>query len=146
MEQFTAANGSIVTIRPARSDDEPTLTQMACSEDMEGLRGFDDTLVAEDDYGIAGFCRVRTYRGEHYVNPIITAPRVRGCHVGVALMRASLAAHGRLKFVARGYAVPFYKALGCAPTTWRTIAPEIAEDCATCAHAGTCHPLPMIYE
>lgn len=146
MERFTAADGSTVAIRPARPEDEPTLVCMACSEDMEGLEGFDDTLVAEDAQGIAGFCRVRTYNGEHYVNPIITAQRVRGRHVGIALMRASLAAHGRLKFVARGYAVPFYRALGCVPTAWEDIAPEVASDCDVCPQAGTCHPLPMAYE
>jgi GNAT superfamily N-acetyltransferase len=137
-----------MTIRPFRPSDEPRLVELGQHEDMGTLVGFDTTLVAEGTGDgaagtILGFCRLRILDGIAYVNPVVTDPAYRRRGVGEALMNAACEEYGELRFVARGYAVPFYRGLGCTDVDWSAIAPEVASDCDGCTLFGTCHPQPM---
>ena len=114
--------------------------------DMGTLDGFEDTLVATHlSGGIAAFCRLRIYDGIAHVNPIVVDESLRGHGVGAALMKAARERYGELRFVARGYAVGFYKFIGCASVEWDEIAPEVASDCDDCEKRDECQPLPMKY-
>ncbi|MDD5806268.1 MAG: GNAT family N-acetyltransferase [Eggerthellales bacterium] len=122
------------------------MIRLATLEHMEGLRGFDSTLVARTPDGhVAGFCRVREFDGVAYVNPLVTAKEYRRQGLGAALMREAFLTWGELRFVARGYAVGFYRNIGSVPAKWTDIAPQIACDCNECEMLPDCNPLPMIY-
>ena len=138
-------NAQQVTIRTMQEEDLPTICALAAAEDMELSGDFVRTFVAVDEGGIAGFCRIRLFDGTYYVNPVVTAPRVRGSGLGRILMDEAIRRHGEVSFVARGYAVPFYRHIGCEEIPWEAIAPEIAADCDECEMAATCGALPMRY-
>lgn len=144
---FTAHNEEApYVVRPSTSADEPVLIALAQAEDMTIFEGFEATLVAEDSTGsIAGFCRIRVYNEESFVNPLVVSPAFRKCGVGKLLMKEASQRWGTLKFVARGSAVPFYTSIGSIPVPWESIAPEVADDCNGCAQLEHCHPLPMSY-
>lgn len=137
-----------MVIRPFQQADQPRLVELGQHEDMGTLEGFETTLVAEGTEGetagvILGFCRLRTFGGIAYVNPVVVDPAFRGRGIGEALMREACAQYGELRFVARGYAVPFYQGIGCTDIDWSEIAPEVASDCDDCTLFETCHPRPM---
>ena len=142
--EMTGANNTPeLHIRMAQSTDYPAIIAMGEAADMGTLEGFEDTLVAEMDNEIAGFCRIRIYDGVAHVNPIVVAETLRGMHIGERLMHAARGRYGELRFVARGYAVGFYEKLGCMPCTWEDIAPEVASDCDGCTTLESCKPFPM---
>lgn len=135
-----------ISIRDYVPNDEGAIEALAAAEDMGHLSGFEETLVATDEENrIVGFCRVRTIDGIHYVNPVVSSPEVRGDGVGKMLMNAARERFGELRFVARGYAVPFYRHIGCTEIPWKDITPIVAGDCDDCNRAATCNPLPMRY-
>ncbi len=53
-----------------------------------------------------------------HVNPVVVNRDWRGYGVGRALMDDALARYGELRFVARGGAVAFYRALGYEEISW----------------------------
>lgn len=133
------------TIEPARSGDESELVALGEAAGMGVLKGFETTLVARlADGHIGGFCRIRIFDGIAYVNPIVTSEHARGMGLGAALMNAAHEAYGELRFVARGYAIPFYQSIGCTEAPWGSICAEVAADCSECPDFETCKPLPMI--
>lgn len=133
-----------LTIRLACKTDEERIMELGRKAGMGTLGGFDETLVAcLEDGTIAGFCRVRTIEGVAYINPIVVDESLRRCGIGTTLMDAAQSAHGELRFVARGCAVPFYRALGCDEVPWSDIDPAIACDCDECAGFDSCRPIPM---
>ncbi len=135
----------IIDITPAQPDDEPELVNLGERAGMGTLKGFDTTLVARfEDGSLAGFCRLRIFDGIAYVNPIVTSEDARGTGVGTALMKAARDKYGELRFVARGYAVPFYRQLGCVEIPWDMICHEVASDCDGCDEFEACKPLPMM--
>ncbi len=135
-----------IIVRSFIPKDEPVLVKLGKKERMGTLSGFQTTLVAVTQNKIAGFCRIRTYEGHPYVNPIIVSQAFRHKGVGEKLMKCAQGKWGTLRFVARGYAVPFYQTIGCRPIGWNSIADEVIEDCRTCSMYSSCKPLPMVYE
>ena len=134
------------TIRQSTPQDEPEMIRLAALEHMEGLEGFDTSLVAHAPDGrVAGFCRVRIFDGVAHVNPLVTAGEFRRQGLGAALMHEAFLTWGELRFVARGYAVDFYRGIGSVPAKWTDIAPSVACDCDGCEMLPGCNPLPMIY-
>ena len=138
-------SSSPIHIREALPRDEPALVAMGERAGMGTLFGFGSTLVAcQEDGTPVGFCRIRTFDGIPYVNPIVTDERARGMGVGAALMKRANERFGELRFVARGYAIPFYRSLGCKEIPWQLLCPEVAGDCDTCGDFECCKPLPMM--
>lgn len=133
-----------MSIRLAAEGDEDTLAALAEAEGMEGIRSFDDTLVAQADASIAGFCRIRMIDGSACVNPIVISPPFRKCGIGRLLMNAALSRYGTLTFVSRGESIGFYESIGCTNCPWNEIPEELAQDCASCVRKDSCHPKPMI--
>lgn len=137
---------AIAEIRMSTPADYPAIIRMGEAADMGTLDGFEDTLVATHlSGGIAAFCRLRIYDGIAHINPIVVDESLRGHGVGAALMKAARERYGELRFVARGYAVGFYKFIGCTPVEWDEIAPEVASDCDDCEKRDECQPRPMKY-
>ena len=135
---------AIAEIRLAEPADYPAIVRMGEAADMGTLEGFEDTLVATNREGrVAAFCRLRRYDGVAHVNPIVVDETLRGHGVGAALMQEARKRYGELRFVARGYAIGFYKFIGCTTAEWDEIAPEVAHDCDDCNEFADCHPLPM---
>ena len=141
-EAYTMLN---YTIEPAQSGDEPELVALGEAAGMGVLKGFETTLVARlADGRIGGFCRIRIFDGIAYINPIVTSEHARGMGLGAALMNAAHETYGELRFVARGYAIPFYQSLDCTEAPWGSICAEVAADCNECPDFETCKPLPMV--
>lgn len=140
---------AFLTIAPSTAEDEPLMQALAAAEHMGELTGFETTLVAWDTrtspHTLAGFCRIKIYHGDAYVNPLVTAPAYRKQGVGSALMRAVSDCWGEVSFVARGYAVPFYESIGSQRIDWDCICPEVASDCDDCSMLAGCNPTPMRY-
>lgn len=131
-------------IRLALPRDEERIIALGQQAGMGTLSGFGETLVACLSNGtIAGFCRIRTIEGVAYVNPIVIDATLRGCGIGTTLMHAACTIHKELRFVARGYAVPFYRSLACEEIPWSSIHRTIACDCDECADFASCRPVPM---
>ncbi len=138
--------GRDFSIRFAITADEPTMSAWAQAEDMGALKGFENTLVAQDASGeLLGFCRITIVDNCPYVNPLIVSGKHRKRGIGKALMACALAQWGPLRFVARGWSVPFYRSIGSLNLPWEEIAPEIASDCDGCSLYDSCHPQPMMY-
>lgn len=133
-----------ITIRPATPEDESQLIALGQQADMGTLEGFETTLVACIENNPVGFCRLRIFDEIAYVNPIVVAQRVRNMGIGNALMRVANTQYGELRLVARGYAVPFYRSLGCREIPWDYICDEVADDCSKCPDFDECTPQPMI--
>lgn len=132
-----------VTIRPARPDDAPFIAQLADAFDMGELSDRGISYVAERKGQPLGFIRLMEDAGIWHVNPVAVDPAAQHQGVGAALMAFAHELYGELRFVARGYAVPFYDALGCEPVPWEAIGPLVAADCDDCPLYPTCHPQPM---
>ena len=144
--QTKKAEEACIRIRPFQPQDQTALVALGQAEDMGTLDGFETTLVAEDRNGrVAGFCRVRIFDGQAYVNPLVTAPEFRHQGIGAKLMHAAGTHWGELRFVARGYAVPFYRSIGSVDAPWSSICEDVASDCDGCTLYPTCHPQPMSY-
>ncbi len=78
------------------------------------------------------------------MNPVVIESARRGRGIGRALMRFARQRKGPLRFVARGYAVPFYQKLGCTTIPWSEIPASLASDCDAGDMLATCFPQPMI--
>lgn len=132
-------------IRPFEPADEQAVVVLGEAAGMGILKGFEHTAVAQDASGetVLGFCRIRIFDGIAYVNPLVIADQARGMGIGSALMLHCADLYGELRLVARGYAVPFYRSLGCTLAQWDDIAPEVAQDCPACPDAAVCRPQPM---
>ena len=130
-------------IRPAAPEDAARIAELVDEADMGELSDRGVTWVAERDRHVLGFIRLLEDAGQWYVNPVVVDSSHRHEGVGAALMRFAHQRYGELRFVARGYAVPFYEALGCEDVPWESIAPLVADDCDGCSMLATCHPQPM---
>lgn len=141
--------GQSILVREAIEADAAQITRLADDARMGPLSDRGVVFVAEDVHEpglILGFIRIVEAEGSSYVNPIVVAAEGQGRGVGRLLMERMRVRFGRLLFVARGEAVPFYEALGCAPVAWNVIAPLIAEDCEGCVERATCRPRPMAFD
>lgn len=130
-------------IRPSVPKDAGRIAVLADEADMGELSDRGVTWVAERDRQIVGFIRLLEDKGQWYVNPVVVDAEYRREGIGAALMTFARQRYGELRFVARGYAVPFYEALGCEEVSWEAIAPLVADDCDECSMLATCHPQPM---
>lgn len=139
----TAPAQDAFLIRPPAPEDVNRIAALAEEADMGELSDRGVTWVAERDHYILGFIRLLEDAGQWYVNPVVVDSSHRREGVGAALMRFARQRYGELRFVARGYAVPFYEALGCEDIPWESIAPLVADDCDGCSMLATCHPQPM---
>lgn len=138
--------GQSILVREAIEADDGQIARLADDARMGPLSDRGVVFVAADAHDperLLGFVRIVEAEGSFYVNPIVVAADGRGRGVGRLLMEHMRARFGRLLFVARGEAVPFYEALGCAPVSWNVIAPLIAEDCNGCVERASCCPQPM---
>lgn len=131
------------TIRPATQADWPAVLQLAATAHIDQLSAGRKTFVAEQDSEIVGFIRLVESNGIWYVNPVVVDPSMQRKGIGRQLMQFANKQFGELRFVARGYAVPFYEALSCEPIAWDQIAPIVADDCTECDMQETCFPVPM---
>lgn len=130
-------------VRPADAGDAPLIARLAAEADMGELSNRGCVYVAECADESVGFIRLLEDSGVWYVNPIVVDAAHRRKGIGEALMRFARNRVGELRFVARGYAVPFYEALGCETLSWEAIAPLVADDCNGCEMLPDCHPQPM---
>ncbi len=143
MELSLVSQHPAITIRPATPEDKPQLVAMGEEANMGTLEGFETTLVACVEDSLVGFCRLRIFNEIAYVNPIVISKHTRNMGVGSALMRTANMQYGELRLISRGYAVPFYRSLGCREIPWSRICNEVANDCAECSNFNECAPLPM---
>lgn len=139
----TAPAKDAFCLRPAAPEDAARIAALADEADMGELSDRGVTWVAERDHHVLGFIRLLEDAGQWYVNPVVVDSSYRREGLGAALMRFARQRYGELRFVARGYAVPFYEALGCEDIPWESIAPLVADDCDGCSMLATCHPQPM---
>lgn len=133
----------VFRIRPSIPEDAERIAALADESDMGELSDRGITWVAERDHQIVGFIRLLEDEDQWYVNPVVVDAAYRREGIGAALMTFAHKRYGELRFVARGYAVPFYEALGCENVSWDVIAPLVADDCDGCSMLATCHPQPM---
>ena len=130
-------------LREAIPGDAAAIAALAAEASVGELSDRGRNFVAEREGAVAGFIRLVEADGCWYVNPVVVAAEHRRTGLGALLMAFARERFGELRFVARGYAVPFYEALGCEKASWDAIAPIIAADCDTCDAAPTCHATPM---
>lgn len=138
-----------IFVREAIEADNTQIAHLADQAHMGPLSDRGVVFVAEDvrdPRRVLGFIRIVEAEDARYVNPIVVAAEGQGRGVGRLLMEHMRARFGRLLFVARGEAVPFYDTLGCVPVSWDDIAPLIAEDCDDCADRASCRPQPMAFD
>lgn len=138
------AKAEELVIRPAESHDLDTVAQLAQEADMGTLSDRGLTYVADQGGSVVGFIRLLEDEGLWYVNPVVVAEAHRHKGIGQALMLFAHKRYGELRFVARGSAVAFYRALGCREIPWDAIAPVVADDCDGCSLLENCRPLPMV--
>lgn len=151
MGRFSAATteaadhgqGATVRLREATPADTCAIAALAAEASVGALSDRGRSFVAERHGTVAGFIRLVEAEGCWYVNPVAVAAEHRRTGLGALLMHFAHERFGELRFVARGYAVPFYEALGCEKIGWDAIAPIIAADCDGCEAAPTCRATPM---
>lgn len=133
------------SIRDGREADLNYLNAYAYAEGMGALAGVEGVRVAVNDEDVpVGFLRIQVGAdGVAYVNPVVTCAPWRGWGVGRALVEEAIERYGRLRLVARGASIPFYRALSFEDFAWSDVAPEIAADCDGCEMYEECTPLPM---
>lgn len=132
-----------LTLRAATTSDTDAIARLATEADIDELSNRGCFFVAEQDDEMIGFIRLVEADGIWHVNPVVVTSSRRRTGIGAMLMRFARSHFGELRFVARGYAVPFYEALGCESVAWDAIAPLIAADCDDCSMAPTCGATPM---
>lgn len=138
----TAGDGA-TALRAATPDDAAAIAALAAEASVGALSDRGRSFVAERHGTVAGFIRLVEAEGCWYVNPVVVAAEHHRTGLGALLMHFAHERFGELRFVARGYAVPFYEALGCEKIGWDAIAPIIAADCDGCEAAPTCRATPM---
>ena len=137
---------ALFSIRDATDEDLPIVNSYAYWEGMDDMPSAEGIRVAVEPGGaIVGFCRLaRGVDGKDYVRPMVTYATWRRHGVGRALIEDALArSNGELLLVARGTAVPFYRACGFVETTWDDLEEDAASDCTMCEMRGECGPQPM---
>lgn len=137
-----------ITVREATYADITHIDRLADAANMGSLSDGGDLYVAEsadDRVCILGFIRIFEAEGEPYVYPIVVDKAARRLGIGRTLMEYARKRYGRIQFVARGAAVPFYDALDCERISWSDIAREVTLDCDECSDRALCHPQPMAY-
>lgn len=132
-----------LSVRPADPGDASFIARLAAEAAMGELSDRGCVYVAERAGESMGFIRLLEDSGTWYVNPVVVDAAHRREGIGEALMGFARDRVGELRFVARGYAVPFYEALGCETLPWEAIAPIVADDCDGCEMLPDCHPQPM---
>lgn len=138
-----ATPDGVVILRAATPDDAAAIAALAAEASVGALSDRGRSFVAERHGTVAGFIRLVEAEGCWYVNPVVVAAEHRRTGLGALLMHFAHERFGELRFVARGYAVPFYEALGCEKIGWDAIAPIIAADCDGCEAVPTCRATPM---
>ena len=138
-----ATPDGVVILRAATPDDAAAIAALAAEASVGALSDRGRSFVAERHGTVAGVIRLVEAEGCWYVNPVVVAAEHRRTGLGALLMHFAHERFGELRFVARGYAVPFYEALGCEKIGWDAIAPIIATDCDGCEAAPTCRATPM---
>lgn len=119
-----------------------------CGNENESPNAEEDGRTSDPrgEGDVLGFIRIVRSQGHDYVCPVVVSPQARGRGVGMALMDFAHDRFGCLRFVSRGSAVPFYESLGCRPTSWADIAPDIGSDCLDCPDRAGCAPQPMVWD
>ena len=147
MSQMTSQQAEpLFSLRDATDDDLPIVNRYAYWEGMDNMPSAEGIRVAVEPGGaIVGFCRVaRGVDGKDYVRPMVTYHTWRRHGVGRALIEDALArSNGELLLVARGGAVPFYRACGFTEATWDDLEEDVASDCSQCEMRDECNPQPM---
>ena len=138
-----ATPDGVVILRAATPDDAAAIAALAAEASVGALSDRGRSFVAERHGTVAGFIRLVEAEGCWYVNPVVVAAEHHRTGLGALLMHFAHERFGELRFVARGYAVPFYEALGCEKIGWDAIAPIIAADCDGCEAAPACRATPM---
>ncbi|WP_236759109.1 GNAT family N-acetyltransferase [Adlercreutzia mucosicola] len=138
-----ATPDGVVILRAATPDDAAAIAALAAEASVGALSDRGRSFVAERHGTVAGFIRLVEAEGCWYVNPVVVAAEHHRTGLGALLMHFAHERFGELRFVARGYAVPFYEALGCEKIGWDAIAPIIAADCDGCEAVPTCRATPM---
>lgn len=134
-----------VYIRPAVANDEAFVLYLLYHADMDELPSLDEVFVAVNDANEpVGLIRVQPTALGYHVAPVVVAPEWRGCGIGRLLMDFALERFGTLKLVARGSAVPFYRALGYREISFDEISNELEEDCVSCPYFEECGPVPFM--
>lgn len=141
--QAAGTGSAPLVVREAAAADAAFIGRLAAEADMGELSDRGRTYVAERGGAPVGFIRLLEDKGMWYVNPVVVDATHRREGIGEVLMRYACDRFGELRFVARGYAVPFYEALGCENVPWEAIAPVVADDCDGCDLLPDCHPQPM---
>lgn len=136
---------SLITVRPAQTDDLDVICFYANSEGMDDIPEPDDVYVAlNQDDEIVGFIRlVFDDEGVCHVNPIVVYPSWRGFGVGRYLTEFALERYGELRLVSRGGSRAFYEALGFEPIDISLIYKDVAAECDECPLYEECKPCPM---
>ena len=138
-----ATPDGVVILRAATPDDAAAIAALAAEASVGALSDRGRSFVAERHGTVAGVIRLVEAEGCWYVNPVVVAAEHHRTGLGALLMHFAHERFGELRFVARGYAVPFYEALGCEKIGWDAIAPIIAADCDGCEAVPTCRATPM---
>ena len=138
-----ATPDGVVILRAVTPDDAAAIAALAAEASVGALSDRGRSFVAERHGTVAGFIRLVEAEGCWYVNPVVVAAEHHRTGLGALLMHFAHERFGELRFVARGYAVPFYEALGCEKIGWDAIAPIIAADCDGCEAVPTCRATPM---
>lgn len=137
---------ALFTIRDATEQDLPIVNTYANWEGMDNMPSAEGVRVAVEPSGaIVGFCRMaRGVDGKDYIRPMVTYRTWRRHGVGRALIEDAFArSNGELLLVARGGAVPFYRACGFTEATWEDLEEDAASDCSQCEMRDECMPQPM---
>lgn len=134
---------SNLRIRPAVAADLPAIQALMASSDMYGEFEAGDCSVAEGDAGMLGFIRVELAGDEAYVRPIVVDLSKRGLGIGSRLVEHVLAEQAKLKVVARGSALSFYRRLGFSEIGWEAISAAFVDECRGCPERAICGPVAM---
>lgn len=143
---MTNGTDELFTIRDTQEKDLPFIESLLVSEGMGGPTKVEGFVAVNDDDEPVGYIRIQeTEKGPH-VAPVAVFEAWRGHGVGRALMDHALERFGYLKLVARGPAVPFYRALGYREISFDEISSELEEDCTVCDWRDECGPVPFMLE
>ncbi len=136
---------ALFTLRPALEKDRELIDWYLHNEGMDRIPSLENvTVAANADDDCVGLCRILVGKnGIAHVNPVVANREWRGYGVGRALMDDALERYGELRFVARGGAVPFYRALGYEEISWDDVDTSVTEECDGCPMIDECNPLPM---
>lgn len=143
---MTQHTDPLFTIRETKETDLPYIQNLLVPEGMTAPDAPEGYVAVDGDDEPVGFIRIQeTEKGPH-VAPVAVFPEWQGLGVGRALMDHELRRCGYLKLVARGSAVPFYRALGYREISFDEVSNELEEDCTVCEYLQECSPVPFMLE